>query len=177
MCGYTSLAVDPWISELQVWTLAICWFFQISRIWGILGIISRSSLFVNIYTWRWTHGRIFKVESAEMSGVEVKHEKMHTQIIALDKDFIFLSHFKTTELHGHWDQLILHTVWKHKTTNLIQTCILLALTYYMCFLLFLARCWKYDLIHCYSFFPSNTDSFLSFLCVLVSVRLAYRRKL
>jgi len=33
------------------------------------------------------------------------------------------------------------------------------------FLLFLTRCWRYDWIHCYSFFPSNTDSFFIFsLC-------------
>jgi hypothetical protein len=50
------------------------------------------------------------MESAEMSGVEVKHEKMYTKVIALGKDyFFFLSHFKTTKLHGHWDQLILYT--------------------------------------------------------------------
>jgi hypothetical protein len=50
------------------------------------------------------------MESAEMSGVEVKHEKMRTKVIALGKDSNFLSHFKTTELHGHWDQLILYTL-------------------------------------------------------------------
>jgi len=100
-----------------------------------------------------------------MSGVEVKHEKMHTTVIALGKDSIILSYFKTTELHGHRDQLILYTLWKHWTTNLIQACILLALTYCMCFLLFLTRCWRYDWIHCYFFFPSKTDSFFIFsLC-------------
>lgn len=64
----------------------------------------------------------------------------------------FFSHLKTTGLHGHWDQLILCTLRKHGTTNLIQTCILPALTYYMCLLLFLTRFWSYDCMHCYSFF-------------------------
>ena len=158
--------MDPWISELWVWMLAICWFSKFPEFLKL----------VNIYAWRRMHDRISKMESMAMSGVEVKHEKMHTKVIALGKDSIFWSHFKTTELHGHQDQLILCTLWKHGTTNLIQTCILLALIYYMCFLLFLTRCWRYDWIHCYSFFPSNTDSFLSFLCVLVSFRLTYRRK-
>lgn len=46
-------------------------FSQISEVFEILGILSQSPLFVNIYTWRQTHDRISKMESVEMSGVEI----------------------------------------------------------------------------------------------------------